>query len=153
MSKVTVVHETILVERHYKAPASRVFAAWADPALRKQWDVPVENWEVVELDMDFRVGGHERSSFGAKGGDVYKSDGRYLDIVPDARIISSGTMLNGDIRTSTTLCTIQLIAAKGGTKLTLTDQSAYLDGRESPEDRKSGWTTILDRLGAYLQRG
>ena len=152
MSKPTVVHETIVVERRFETPPSRIFAAWADPALRKQWDVPSKEWEVIQLDMDFRVGGYERSSFGPKGGDVYDSDGRYLDIVPNARIISAGTMLKGPTRTSTTLCTIELIAEKGGTRLVLTDQSAYLDGKESAEGRKSGWATILDQLASYLER-
>ena len=60
-------------------------------------------------------------------------------------------MHSADTRTSTTLCTIELIAEGGATRLILTDQSAFLDGLESPEDRESGWGTILDKLDAHLR--
>jgi uncharacterized protein YndB with AHSA1/START domain len=73
-----------------------------------------------------------------------------LDIVPDARIISAGTMHRGDARISTTLCTIEVLAEGTGTRLILTDQSAFLDGGEKPSDRKGGWGAILDKLDAHL---
>lgn len=150
MSQSTVKHATIVLERKFSAQPARVFAAWADPAIRVKWDVPGDDWETTQQEQDFRVGGRERSRFGPKGNPAYSSDGRYLDIVPNARIISAGAMHSGDTRTSTTLCTIELLAEGGGTRLILTDQSAFLDGLESPEDRESGWGTILDKLDAHL---
>ena len=85
-----------------------------------------------------------------RGDPVYFSDGRYLDIVPNARIVSAGAMHSGDERCSVTLCTIELIAEGTGTRLILTDQSAYLDGLESPGDREGGWGAALDNLQAYV---
>ena len=150
MTEATVKHATIVLERRFSAPAARIFAAWTDPAIRKQWDVPEEGWETTEIDQDFRVGGHERIRFGPKGDPIYFSDGRYLDIVPNVRIVSAGAMHIGDPRSSLTLCTIELITDGAGARLILTDQSAYLDGLESPEDREGGWGAALDNLEAYV---
>jgi len=148
----TVQHSTIVIERRYDASPARVFAAWADPAERSQWDVPGEDWEIAEHEQDFRVGGREASRFGPKGDPIYSSKGWYLDIVPNARIVSAGTMHSGETRSSTTLCTIELLEDGAGTRLILTDQSAFLDGRESPSDRESGWGAILGKLHTYLAR-
>jgi len=95
MTERCVQHSTIAVERRYNATPARVFTAWADPKERSQWDVPGDDWEIAECQQDFRVGGREASRFGPKGDVRYSSEGRYLDIVENARIISAGTMHDG----------------------------------------------------------
>jgi uncharacterized protein YndB with AHSA1/START domain len=151
MTERTVVHATITVERRFLASPARVFAAWADPEARRRWDVPGEDWVVAEFVSEFRVGGREYSHFGPPGAPRYWSEGRYLDIVPGARIVSAGTMHDREAPSSSTLCTIEILPDGAGTKLILTDQSAYLGGRETPADRKEGWGEIVDRLDAYLR--
>ncbi|HEU0221266.1 MAG TPA: SRPBCC family protein [Paracoccaceae bacterium] len=150
MTERSTVHATITVERTYGAEPARVFRAWADPALRVQWDVPGEGWETVMHAQDFRVGGRERSIFGPKGAANIRSEGWYLDIVPERRIVSAGTMHEGDARISSTLCTVELLPEGEGARVLVTDQTAYFEGRDKPEWREGGWGTILDRLGAFL---
>jgi uncharacterized protein YndB with AHSA1/START domain len=152
MMERTVQHATIVLDRIFDASPVRVFDAWADPMVRVRWDVPGEDWEIAGHEQDFRVGGREATRFGPKGDPLYYSEGRYLDIVPNARIISAGTMHRGDTRISTTLCTIEVIAEGTGARLILTDQSSFLDGGEKPSDREGGWGAILDKLEAYLTR-
>ena len=151
MSERTVQHATIVVERKLKASPARVFRAWADQEERARWDVPGDDWVIAEYKQDFRVGGGETSRFGPKGNAKYFSDGSYLDIVQNARIVSAGTMHADGKRSSSTLCTVELLADGSGTKLILTDQSAFFDSLESEADRKSGWGAILDRLEAHLR--
>lgn len=151
MTKRRVVHATTVVEHRFAASPETVFNAWADPAARAQWDLPGgDDWELAELQQDFRIGGHETARFGPKGHPVYWSYGTYLDIVPNARIVSAGTMHEDQKRTSTTLCTVEFMADGAGTKLVLTDQTAFLDQGEAPRDRKSGWGKIIKRLALYL---
>ena len=152
MSERTVKHDTIVVERTFKGSPVRVFAAWADPNAHGLWKVPGEGWGIADYENDFRVGGRERSCFGPKGDPKYCSDGSYLDIVPAARIVSAGTMHDGTTRISATLCTVELLAEDTGTRLILTDQSVFFDGRETPSERKSGWGKILDRLELQMDR-
>jgi uncharacterized protein YndB with AHSA1/START domain len=152
VSERTVKHDTIVIERNFQASPERVFAAWADPDAYGRWNVPGDDWEIADYENDFRVGGRQKSRFGPKGDPKYFSDGSYLDIVPEARIVSAGTMHEGDTRISATLCTVELFAEGSGTRLVLTDQSAFFDGRETPSDRKSGWGKILERLEVQLGR-
>ena len=152
MSEPSVFHDTLVLDRTYAAPPARVFNAWADPAARLLWDVPGEGWETTEFESDFRVGGREVSRFGPKGDPRYWSEGLYLDIVQDVRIISAGTMHDRDRRTSVTVMTLELLPEGSGTRLKLTDQSAFLDGLEDSAMRQGGYGTMLDKLGTFLQR-
>lgn len=149
MTELKTEHATIVVERVYPASPERVFAAWADPEQRKQWDSPGEGWVVAEQEQDFRVGGVEASRFGPKDDPQYRSYGHFLDIVPNRRIVSAGTMHAGDTPSSSTLCTIEIMPEGAGTRLKMTDQSVYFDG-ETPQDRTEGWNEIVGKLGAYL---
>ena len=151
MSTRSVVHDTITVERLLTdVEPAVVFEAWADPALRSQWDNPGDDFVVTEQTQDFRVGGRQTSRFGPPEDPRYWSEGQFLDIVPNRRIISAGTMHDGSKVTSVTLFTVELIAAGGGTLVVLTDQSAFVDAAETPANRRSGWEKIVNRLTRFL---
>ena len=152
MADRSVVHTTIVVERTYDAAPKRVFAAWADPAAYVSWHVPGDDWTIVEAEHDFRVGGRAFRRFGPPGEPIQHVEGRYEDIVPNERIVRSATMHTRGRRTSSTLCTVEFLPESGGTRLILTDQSAFLDGGETPAIREGGWGAILDKLGAHLTR-
>jgi uncharacterized protein YndB with AHSA1/START domain len=134
-------------ERRFSVAPAKVYAAWSDAAQRARWHFPGDDgWELAEFDQDFRVGGHERSRFGPKGAPHLREEGRFLDIVPNERIVSAATMHEDDSRISITLCTVEIAPDGDGTLLKLTDQSAFLDGRERPDERRSGWGAVLERL-------
>jgi uncharacterized protein YndB with AHSA1/START domain len=63
MTKRSVVHATFVIERTYDATPARVFKAFADPVAKRRWFVEGEGWEVDAFELDFRVGGFERSRF------------------------------------------------------------------------------------------
>lgn len=150
-----VVHDTVVVERRYPVSPSMVFAAYADVEQRRRWFFPGErdDWVLAEMTQDFRVGGVERARFGPRAAPTHWSEGRFLDIVENERVVSAGTMHDGPRRTSATLFTLELAAEVDGCRLTITDQSAFLDGREAPQDRRSGWGQITARLAAHLATG
>ncbi|HMJ15873.1 MAG TPA: SRPBCC family protein [Polyangiaceae bacterium] len=150
MSKATVEHATVTVERRLRAAPARVFSAWADPEQRKQWDVPSKDWVITLHEQDFRVGGGEVSQFGPKGDAYLRSEGTYLEILQDRRIISAGIMQARGTRMTATLNTVELLPDGDGTKLLLTDQSAFF-GDEKPSDRQAGWNEIADKLERFLK--
>ena len=47
--------------------------------------------------------------------------------------------------------TVEFNAAEGGTRLVLTEQGAFLDGREEPAWREHGTAAQLDALAAELK--
>jgi uncharacterized protein YndB with AHSA1/START domain len=127
-----------------------VFSAWADPKAQREWNVPGNEWVIIESHYDFRVGGRQFSSFGPPGQALHYEEGRFEDIVPNVRIVSSGTMHQGDMRITSTLNTVEFLPEGKGTRLILTDQSAFYGG-ETPADRQQGWGEILDKLGSALK--
>ena len=150
--KRSVTHATFVVDRVYDAPPAMVFAAFADQATKASWFHGPEEWEGDGHTLDFRVGGRERSQGGPKGGPVHAYDGLYYDIVENERIVLAYEMhLDGE-RISVSLATIELKPSGKGTKLTFTEQGAFLDGFDNVADREHGMGEILDQLGRALKR-
>ncbi len=152
MSDRSVTHATFVIERTYDASPARVFAAWATPEAKGPWFVGPDDWEASDHELDFQVGGRERVSGGPTGGPIHTFEGRYQDIVPDQRIVSTYDMYMDDHRISVSLATVELEPEGKGTKLIYTEQGAYLDGYDSPDQREQGCRDLLDELGAEMQR-
>lgn len=151
MPERSVTHATIVVERTYDASPARVFAAWADPAVKVRWFAGPDDWESGDFELDFRVGGRERNSGGPPGGPVHRYDAIYRDIVPDQRIILTYDLYLDETRISVSLATVELKPAAAGTRLIYTEQGAYLDGHDVPDLREQGMGTLLDALGTELR--
>ena len=151
MSERSVTHATFTLERTYDAPPSKVFNAFADPAIKRRWFVEGEGWEVEEFTGEFKVGGVERSRFRFRGGAPVRNDTTYHDIVPNERIIFAYSMTIGDNRISSSLATLQFKPSGTGTQLVFTEQGAFLDGLDSAGPREGGWKELLDALGRALK--
>jgi len=151
MSERSVTHATFTLERTYDAPPSKVFNAFADPAIKRRWFVEGEGWEVEEFTGEFKVGGIERSRFRFRGGAPVRNDTTYHDIVPNERIIFAYSMTIGDNRISSSLATLQFKPSGTGTQLVFTEQGAFLDGLDSAGPREEGWKELLDALGRALK--
>jgi uncharacterized protein YndB with AHSA1/START domain len=150
MSDRSVTHDTIAIERTFHASPARVFAAWASAKARARWAVPSNQWESAEDSDDFRVDGREVRRFGPKGNPRYRSVTIYLDIVPDRRIVMAGTMFASELPISCSLATVEFLEHGRATRMIYTEQAAFLDGRDTPQSRRQGWGTNLDKLDAYL---
>ena len=79
----------LVVTRTFDAPPAMVFKAWSQPELFRRWWVPqsVTGVSLVSCDMDVRTGGKYRLEFGAGGSDTMAFYGKYLDVVPNERIV------------------------------------------------------------------
>src|ERR1022692_2059703 len=142
-----VTHATFSLERSYPVSAARVFAAWADPAAKARWFAPGPD---SGHQLDFRVGGREVNHGGPESGPVLSFESFYRDIVPDERIVYSSTLSAGNDVVTVSVTTGQLSPGQGGTRLVLTEQGTFLDGREEPDWRERGTAAWLDALGAEL---
>ena len=148
MSGRSVEHATFVVERKYEASPERAFAAWADPEAKARWYVDSD----AQLELDFRVGGRERSRGTAPDGSPYSYEALFQDIVPAERIVYTYDMLLHGTRISVSLATVEFTPeGDGDTRLVFTEQGAFLDGHESPARRAEGMGGLLDALGEELQ--
>jgi uncharacterized protein YndB with AHSA1/START domain len=151
MTRHFVKHTTFVIERVYDAAPARVFQAFADPVAKARWFSGPEEWGTAESTMDFRIGGRETNRGGPKGGPVHSFEARYQDIVPNERIIYAYDMHLDERRISVSLATVELAPAGAGTKLTFTEQAAFLDGFDDAGGRERGTRDALEALAASLR--
>jgi uncharacterized protein YndB with AHSA1/START domain len=144
----SVTHASFTLERAYPAPPARVFAAWADPATKARW---FAGGTGDGHQLDFRVGGREVASGGPDGGPVMTFETFYREIVPQQRIVYTSTMSAGADVITISLTTVEFKDAGGGTRLVLTEQGAFLDGREEPAWRENGTADQLKALAGVLE--
>ncbi|MDF0696426.1 SRPBCC family protein [Rhizobium sp. MC63] len=79
----------LLVTRTFDAPPSTVYRAWSQAELFRRWWVPksVSGISLVSCEMDVRTGGKYRLEFGADDSDTMAFYGKYLEVVPNERIV------------------------------------------------------------------
>jgi uncharacterized protein YndB with AHSA1/START domain len=150
MTNRSVTHATFTIERDYPAAPARVFHALSDPKAKAKWFAGPDDWGVAKFEMDFRVGGKEVNRGGPKGGPVHTFNAIYQDIVPEWRIVYSYDMHIDETRISVSLATFEFRPEGLGTRLTLTEQGAFLDGWDDASERERGTRELLDALGRSL---
>jgi uncharacterized protein YndB with AHSA1/START domain len=136
----------LVVTRTFDAPPSTVFKAWSQADLFRRWWVPEgAGISLVNCDMDVRTGGKYRLEFGA-GDQTMAFYGKYLDVVPDQRIVWTND--EGEEGAVTTVT----FEDRGG-KTLLTFHEIYPSAQaleEAMEGSAAGLPTQLDQLDALL---
>jgi uncharacterized protein YndB with AHSA1/START domain len=155
MEERSVTHSTFTIERSYPRTPERVFAAFADPAKKRRWFAEGEGFVVEDFSMDFRVGGFERARFRTGegtpiAGSVISNETRFMDIIPQRRIVLAYAMAMGDRPFSASLVTFEFVADGDTTKLKFTEQAAFFEGADGPAMREQGWRQLLEALGKEL---
>jgi uncharacterized protein YndB with AHSA1/START domain len=147
----SVVHATFRLERSYPAPVAQVWQALTDERAKAKWFAgPAGDWQPIERQMDVRVNGRERLKGRWKGGVVSTFDAVYHDVVPHERLLYAYDMHLDDRKISVSLATVQLARDGANTRLTITEQGAFLDGYDDAGARERGTGALLDALGASL---
>ncbi|RYD49757.1 MAG: ATPase [Sphingomonadales bacterium] len=79
----------LVATRIFDAPPSTVYKAWSQADLFKRWWMPksVAGVSLVSCELDMRTGGKYRLEFSAGGADTMAFYGKYLDVVPNERIV------------------------------------------------------------------
>jgi uncharacterized protein YndB with AHSA1/START domain len=78
----------VVVTRTFDAPARLVFEAWTKPELFEQWWVPRSmGMTLRSCELDVRTGGTYRLVFGDDPESTTAFFGKYLDVVPNQRIV------------------------------------------------------------------
>lgn len=155
MEEQPVIHNTFVIERRYAAAPERVFDAFADVSKKRRWFGDGEHHDIEAFELDFRVGGRELAQYRFNAstpfqGVVLVSDGSYLDIAANRRIVTASTMSFGGKCISASLVTIELLRTEHGTDLICTHQGAFFEGADGPQMREAGWRKLLEKLAAEL---
>jgi uncharacterized protein YndB with AHSA1/START domain len=78
----------LVVTRSFEAPARLVFEAWTTPELFMRWWAPKSlGVPLLSCQMDVRAGGGYRLEFGQDAASAMAFYGRYIEVVPNARLV------------------------------------------------------------------
>jgi uncharacterized protein YndB with AHSA1/START domain len=149
----TTVEQTsdreIVVTRTFDAPVHLVFEAWTRPELFKQWWVPKSiGMTLLACELDVRIGGKYRLAFGNDPSNPVEFFGKYLDVIPNARIVWT----NDEGGDSGPVTTVTFQESGGKTLLIVRDlypsKEALIAGHGSEE----AMPEMLDQLDELLRR-
>lgn len=161
MNATTAAPLTLSLTRHIKASPERVFAAWTQPELIKQWFSP-KPVETVEAHVDLRVGGSDRVVMRMPDGTLHPHEGVYLEVEPGRRLVSTSSFGPGwqpmpppEPGTCNMPMTVELtfLPEDGGTRYNVLVKHATVADREAHETMgfHSGWNQATDQLAALVE--
>ncbi|MER7857822.1 MULTISPECIES: SRPBCC family protein [Amycolatopsis] len=107
----------IVMTRSFDAPRTLVFDAWTKPELVRRWFGP-RDCEVVECEIDLRVGGRWRYRLRHGGGMEMLLQGVYQEIDRPGRLVSLETNEDCEASEGQALATLTLVEHDGVTTLT-----------------------------------
>ena len=137
----------LIVTRTFNAPPSLVFDAWTKPELFKRWWAPRSLGMLLRsCEMDVRAGGKYRLEFGADAASSMAFFGKYLEVVPGAKIVWTND--EGDEAGAVTTVTF---ADKGGqTLLTLSERYPSREAFEAGHGAEDGLPEQFEQLDELL---
>lgn len=117
----------IRFQRSVAAPPALVYRAWTEPALLRRWWGPAEMTLIV-CDVDLRAGGAYRFVFRDPDGAEHGFGGRYVDLDPGRRVVTTVTFDATPDREC--VDTVEFLPVTGGTLVSGVSRHASIAVRD-----------------------
>jgi uncharacterized protein YndB with AHSA1/START domain len=118
----------ILITREFDAPRHLVYRAWTTPELVRRW-WSGHRGQVTSCEIDLRLGGGWRYVMVTDGGVEVAFHGRYREIIPDQRIVT--TEVYEAVPDEEALNTVTFAETDGRTTLTVLAQHSSRQVRDA----------------------
>ena len=133
------------ITKRFDAPAEKVFAYFTDPELLARWHTP--NLSVApSMAVDLTVGGSYRFEMTDPEGNVHVAVGRYLEIVPDRKLVFTWAW-EGTSNPATTVTV--LFEPKGNATEVSLHHAGFADS-DTLMHHRQGWKALLAHLTEAL---
>ena len=150
-TEADITERVLVIDRVFKAPPERVFAAWTHPAILVKWWGP-QGYHTPECAMDMREGGAWRTVMRNAEGAAHIVSGVYREIAPPHRLVLTwGWEQEDGSRGPETTVELDFEPAPDGTRLRL--RQHVFNTTENRDGHRMGWTSGLDKLDALLAAG
>ena len=145
----------LVLTRVIDAPPEKVYRAWTEPALLKQWFAPLPYTTPV-AELDVRPGGACLVVMKSPEGQELPNPGVYLEVVPNRRLVFTNAYIKAWEPSDKPFITVVLTFEDRGGK---TDYTALVRhwtvaDRETHEKMgfHRGWAQCADQLAALVAR-
>ena len=146
----------LVLTRIINAPRERVYKAWTDPEMLKQWFAP-KPWTTPAAELDVRPGGSNLIVMRGPDGPEFPNRGVYLEVVPNERLVVTDAYTRAWEPSEKPFMTVVLTfedAGSGKTKYTARVLHWTADDREAHEKMgfHEGWGRCTDQLEALASQ-
>ena len=145
----------LVLTRIIDAPREKVFRAWTDAELLKQWFAPLP-YTTPHAELDVRVGGANLIVMRGPDGNEFPNRGVYLDVVENERIVVTDAFTKAWEPSEKPFMTVILTFEEHGgkTKYTALVRHWTAADREAHEKMgfHEGWGKCTDQLEALASK-
>jgi uncharacterized protein YndB with AHSA1/START domain len=151
----TAPDRELVLTRIINAPREKVFKAWTDPELLKQWFAP-SPWTTPVAETDVRPGGASLIVMRGPDGNEFPSRGVYLEVIKNERLVFTDAYTKAWEPSEKPFMTVILTFEDEGGKTKYTARARHwtVADRETHEKMgfHQGWGQCTDQLAALVAR-
>jgi uncharacterized protein YndB with AHSA1/START domain len=145
----------LVLTRLVDAPREKLYRAWTDPELLKQWFAP-KPWTTPVVELDVRPGGSILFVMRSPEGQEMPNHGVYLEVVPNERLVSTDAFTRAwEPSTKPFMTLIVTFEDEAGrTRYTACVRHWTAEDREAHEKMgfHEGWGLCADQLAALAAK-
>jgi uncharacterized protein YndB with AHSA1/START domain len=145
----------LVLTRLIDAPREKLYRAWTDPTLLKQWFAP-KPWTTPVVELDVRAGGSVLFVMRSPEGQDMPNHGTYLEVVPNERLVSTDAFTRAwEPSGKPFMLLIVTFEDEGGkTRYTARVRHWTVEDKEAHEKMgfHEGWGICADQLTALVAK-
>jgi uncharacterized protein YndB with AHSA1/START domain len=145
----------LVLTRIFDVSPEKVFRAWTEPELLKQWFAPLP-WTTPRAEIDVRPGGANLIVMRSPEGEDFPNHGVYLDVVKNERLVFTDAYTRAWEPSEQPFMTVVLTFEDLGGKTRYTARVLHwtVADRERHEQMgfHEGWGQCADQLAELLKR-
>jgi uncharacterized protein YndB with AHSA1/START domain len=144
----------LVLERIFDAPREKVYRAWTEPKLLKQWFVP-RPWTISGAALDVRPGGSSLVVMRDPDGNDHPNQGVYLEVVENEKLVFTDAFTAAWQPSEKPFFTaiVTFDDLDGKTRYTARARHWTVEDREAHEKMgfHEGWGQCADQLAELLK--
>jgi len=145
----------LVLTRIIDAPREKVYRAWTEPELLKQWFAPLP-WTTSAAEVDVRPGGSSLIVMRSPEGQEFPNRGVYLEVVENQRLIITDAYTEAWEPSERPFMTVVLTFEDEGGKTRYTARVRHWTVADREEHERmgfyQGWGQCIDQLAALVAR-
>ena len=151
----TIAERELVLTRLIDAPAEKLYRAWTEPDLLKQWFAPLP-YTTPRAELDVRPGGANLIVMRGPEGPDMPNQGVYLEVVPNRRLVFTDAYTGAWEPSQKPFMTVILTfePEAGQTRYTARVRHWSVADKETHEQMgfHQGWGVCADQLEALVKR-
>jgi len=145
----------LILTRLIDAPREKVYRAWTDASLLRQWFAPAP-WTTPHAELDVRPGGANTITMRSPDGNDMPCSGVYLEVVPNRRLVFTDAYTSAWQPSQKPFMTVIVTFENeaGKTRYTARVRHWTVADRETHEKMgfHQGWGQCADQLAAVVEK-